>query len=293
MSLNVYHLEVFYHVARRGSVSEAANEMGKEQPTISAQVAELEKSLGGARLFHRRPFRLTRAGRELYEEIRPFFSRLPEMEENARGGESIRIGASPVILRDHFAAIEKRVRVKFPRMRLFLKEGNEPQLAQDVQREELDLAITLNPEHAPPKVKVEQLGIRLEPVLVVRKSHPARSAREILETIPREPLIALPPEELLMRQFSLQLKKLGLAWRPSIEVTSMELIQHFVLAGYGVGLSVKRPDVTPPKVVRELPLIGFPSADLVLLYRDHGPMPLFEAFLAEIKRYAAGLKKDG
>jgi DNA-binding transcriptional LysR family regulator len=46
MSLNVYHLEVFHHVAKHGSVSRAAESMQKEQPTISALIAELERSLG-------------------------------------------------------------------------------------------------------------------------------------------------------------------------------------------------------------------------------------------------------
>jgi len=138
MSLNVYHLEVFFHVAKHGSVSQAAESMRKEQPTISALIGDLEKSLGDVRLFHRRPFKLTDQGKELFEAIRSFFTDLPKIEEKIRGGDIIRIGASPIILRDHLPPIEKQLRQKFPRLRLFLREGNEPQLLRDVERDDIE-----------------------------------------------------------------------------------------------------------------------------------------------------------
>jgi DNA-binding transcriptional LysR family regulator len=47
---------------------------------VSAQVARLEEDLG-VRLFERRPFRLTPAGKALYDFIAPFFSRLGEVED--------------------------------------------------------------------------------------------------------------------------------------------------------------------------------------------------------------------
>ena len=64
--MNVHHLELFYYVARHGGVSAAARAMpyGIQQPAISAQILQLEDSLGTT-LFHRRPFRLTGTGEAL------------------------------------------------------------------------------------------------------------------------------------------------------------------------------------------------------------------------------------
>lgn len=50
--LNYHHLRYFWMVARKGSISRAAEELGVSQPSISAQLKLLEESLGEP-LFHR------------------------------------------------------------------------------------------------------------------------------------------------------------------------------------------------------------------------------------------------
>ena len=49
---------------------------------ISAQVIQLEDSLG-VTLFQRRPFELTKAGRELFRFAEPFFSEMAEVGPTA------------------------------------------------------------------------------------------------------------------------------------------------------------------------------------------------------------------
>lgn len=62
--LNYHHLRYFWMVARKGSVSLAAQELGVSQPSISAQLKLLEESLGEP-LFHRsgKSLVLTESGR--------------------------------------------------------------------------------------------------------------------------------------------------------------------------------------------------------------------------------------
>src|SRR6186713_783992 len=76
--LNVHHLELFYYVARAGGVTAALRLVpyGIQQPAVSSQIRELEKTIGRP-LFERRPFALTAAGRVVFEQIAPFFSALP------------------------------------------------------------------------------------------------------------------------------------------------------------------------------------------------------------------------
>src|ERR687892_712915 len=98
--MNIHHLELFYYVARHGGISEAVRNIpyGIQQPAVSAQILQLEDTLG-VTLFQRRPFALTPPGEKLYEFIRPFFQNLDVVEEQIRGGsaQQIRIGASEIV----------------------------------------------------------------------------------------------------------------------------------------------------------------------------------------------------
>jgi DNA-binding transcriptional LysR family regulator len=57
---------------------------GIQQPAISGQISQLERSLG-AKLFHRRPFGLTPAGVKLFGEIEAFFAGLKQLPDHVRG----------------------------------------------------------------------------------------------------------------------------------------------------------------------------------------------------------------
>lgn len=73
--LNYHHLQYFWVVAREGSVSRASEELMVSQPTVSAQIKELEASLGTS-LFERvgRGLVLTEAGRMAFNYANEIFS---------------------------------------------------------------------------------------------------------------------------------------------------------------------------------------------------------------------------
>ena len=129
--MNIHHLELFYYVARHGGISEAVRNIpyGIQQPAVSAQVIQLEESLG-VNLFHRRPFSLTSPGEKLFRFIRPFFDGLEPLADELRGGaaQQLRFGASGTILRDHLPELAQYVRKKFPDLKLTLREGHQPGL---------------------------------------------------------------------------------------------------------------------------------------------------------------------
>ena len=198
--MNVHHLELFYYVAHFGGISEAVRNIpyGIQQPAVSSQIIQLEEFLG-VTLFQRRPFELTPAGEELYKFISPFFGNLAQMTEKLQGGtaHSIRVGASEVILRDHLPVLMQTVRKKFPKLKLVLREGYQPQLEQWLDRQEIDLAFTLLSPKGPGNSKTQRL-IELPLVLLVEKSSKLQSpddlwARDKIE----EPLISLPANEMM------------------------------------------------------------------------------------------------
>ncbi|MFR9721579.1 LysR family transcriptional regulator [Aeromonas diversa] len=92
--LNYKQLYYFWHVARSGSVTRAAEQLHLTPQTISGQVAELELSLGVA-LFNRvgRRLELTRAGHRAQQQAGAIFSLGAELEHTLRHATQERVMA--------------------------------------------------------------------------------------------------------------------------------------------------------------------------------------------------------
>ncbi len=73
--LNYHHLYYFFAVAKEGNVSKAALKLRLAQPTVSAQIKQLEESLGH-NLFEKtgRGLVLTQVGKKVFEEAEKIFS---------------------------------------------------------------------------------------------------------------------------------------------------------------------------------------------------------------------------
>ncbi|MBN1347150.1 MAG: transcriptional activator NhaR [Phycisphaerae bacterium] len=101
--LNYHHLLYFWHVARQGSIAAACEKLHLSPPTISAQVRELERSLGET-LFNRvgRNLVLTEAGRVAFRYADDIFSLGREFVDvvKARSSERprrLRVGVNDVL----------------------------------------------------------------------------------------------------------------------------------------------------------------------------------------------------
>lgn len=283
--LNVHHLELFYFVARHGGISEAVRQMpyGIQQPAVSGQVAQLEEYLG-VTLFQRRPFKLTPPGEKLFKFIEPFFSGLDSVAMEIQGGEAhqLRVGASDILLRDYFPELLLSMRKKFPSVKLLLRSGYEPDLERWLEREEVDMVITLVDKKPPPGIHSLVL-FELPLILLVEKKSGWTSAEQLWnEDKISEPLICLPSSETICKNFQAGLAKLGVDWFCAIEVSSLDLIGTYVSNGFGIGLSVAVPKAGIPANLRALPLAGFAPVHLGVVWRGK-LTPLLENFLGEVK----------
>lgn len=289
--MNVHHLELFYYVARHGGISQAARNMpyGIQQPAISGQILQLEDYLG-LTLFQRRPFELTQAGQELYEFIQPFFGNLESMSEKLIGGAThlIRIAAAPIVLRDHLPAMLKNLRGRYPKLKLTMREGLQPDIEEWLSKQEIDLAVTAIEGRPPAGIKSQKL-IELPLVLLANKGRKIRTLEDItgsdrIDTT----LISLPANEAVSRLFQKGLAKLGVDWPIGIEVNSLDLIDTYVENDFGVGVTVTIPNRKLPKNVRVVPLEGFGSIPLGAFWR--GKLnPIQQALLKEVEKRAKSL----
>jgi len=291
--MNIHHLELFYYVAKHGGISEAVRNIpyGIQQPAMSGQVIQLEEFLG-VTLFRRRPFELTPAGEELYQFIRPFFDNLNSVADKLRGGVSqqMRIGASEIVLRDYLPPVLQAVRKKFPKLKVTLREGYQPQLESWMQKQELDLAITLLDGKPPAGTNALAL-FKLPLVMVVERNSPLKSARELWERDRiEETLVSLPTNESIYKCFQQGLARLKVDWFTGIEVGTVELVETYVANGYGIGLSVAIPKSKHKPQIRHLPLEDFPAVTFGVFW--HGkPRPITQAFLSTIQQTAQLLMK--
>jgi len=289
--MNVHHLELFYYVARHGGIMPAVRNSpyGIQQPAVSSQIAQLEEFLG-VTLFHRRPFALTPEGEKLFEFIRPFFSNLKKVADELQGGQArhIRIGASTIVLREHLPELFRDVRKKFPGLKLSLREGFPAQFEEWLHRDEIDLAVTLIEKKTAAGIHSLAL-LELPLILLVQKSSGPGSVEELWRRDKiDEALICLPAAENIPRIFQEQLRKRGVDWFPSIEASSADLIEAYVVNGLGIGVSVAIPKKILPPNVRALPLRGFPPVVVGVMWRGR-MTSLMQAFLEVMKLSAQRL----
>src|SRR5438552_3453493 len=258
--MNVHHLELFYYVARHGGIMEAVRNIpyGIQQPAVSGQVGQLEQFLG-VTLFQRRPFALTPEGEKLFRFIQPFFSNLDAMATELQGGKArqIRIGASTIVLRDHLPELFQNVRKKYPTLKIALREAYHPELEALLEKEELDLAVTLIEKKSAPGIHSLAL-LELPLALLVPQTSALQSAGQLWKKDKiEESLICFPSAEAICKHFQQGLGRLGVDWFPSIEVSSIDLIEAYVAGGFGIGLTVVIPKATMSPSVRVVPLPDF------------------------------------
>lgn len=283
--MNIHHLELFYYVARHGGVSAAARHIpyGIQQPAISAQVIQLEDSLGTP-LFHRRPFRLTPAGEQLFRFIEPFFGGLDEMGRKIRGSlqERLRIGAPEAIQHEYLPELLQRLRRRFAGIHFTLFSGGLMEIEARLLAQDIDLGIAPLEGKRPAGIQCQVL-IELPMVLLVPKHSSLRSADALwkLDRI-TEPLIALPPDEPTCRCFQQELQRRKLEWFPELELNSLDLVARYVAEGFGLGLVILPPGKTAPPGTRALELTGFPKIEYGALW--FGTLtPFQQQVLEEIK----------
>jgi DNA-binding transcriptional LysR family regulator len=196
--LSVAGLRVVRQVARRGSFSAAADDLGYTQSAVSRQVAAMEAAAGRA-LFerHARGVRLTDAGGVVVRRADAVLSELDgarqELDDLATPPpRRLRVGAFSTAL----AALVPRALAAFAgreaRTRVVLHEGMSDRLLARVARGTLDLAVLTPPASAPAPAPVELIALLDDPLLVAvgRDHRLAGSASVPADELRDEPWVA-------------------------------------------------------------------------------------------------------
>jgi DNA-binding transcriptional LysR family regulator len=178
----------FRAVAHERSFSRAARLLALSQPSVSNQVAALEREVG-VQLLERRPggLRLTPEGEILLEHADAIADRFGLAETQLSGAAErqrtrLRIGALPSALAELVPAAIARVREEHPDTRVTVDEGTSEELAGRLASGELDLAIayqdTTWPRAEPPGVRRHHL-LHEEFMVAMAPDHPRADQHEV------------------------------------------------------------------------------------------------------------------
>jgi DNA-binding transcriptional LysR family regulator len=102
----------------------------------------------------------------------------------------------------------------------------------------------------------------------------------------------MPAAEVITKNLQQALAKKEADWFPTIEVSSLDLIQTYVANGFGIGIAVQIPGLKIQPDVRLLPLPDFPKVAVGALWRGRSS-PLIQTFVDLLSARAKALGKAG
>lgn len=234
-------LESFCAVARTGSFTKAAEDLGIAQPSLSEQIAKLEHGLG-APLFERlnRRIELTPLGEAILGKAQALLedaAALPEYFERAREGVHgpLRVGAIPTILPYFLTPLFKGFTERYPDVDLHVREGTTAELVEQVHEGMIDVAVLSLPVEGAGLVMKELFRDSL--YLAVPDDHPLAAAEKVqLRRVSEERLLILKDGHCLRDETLEICTRARTRFSGQFEADQFLTIFELIRAGFGVSI---------------------------------------------------------
>jgi LysR family hydrogen peroxide-inducible transcriptional activator len=232
-------LAYFVALADTGNFRSAAAHCGVSQPSLSIQLASLEKRFDQVLVERSRPgVILTPAGRAMLERARGILAgvqNLVDHFESAKSGlsGSIRFGASATLAPYLLPHVIGRLHAHHPDLGLFIRESTPDLLIQRLGRGDFDVILV----QLPVRGDFETIRLFREPLeLVVARDHPfAAQGRVPRAALQGETVLSLAPGYALREQVAGLCETLGARLRTDYEGNSLDSVR--LMAGMGMGVA--------------------------------------------------------
>jgi DNA-binding transcriptional LysR family regulator len=239
--VQLHQLRYFVAVAEVRHFTQAAEQVGITQPSLSKQIHALETDLG-APLFERvrGNISLTAAGevllplaKRILADVDTATREVQELVGLRRG--RVRLGATPSLATSLAPPVLRRFRDAHPTVDLRVEEGGSQDLVRDLLRGDLDLALIIMPAAG------TDPGLRTDPILreslVVASVDPLSVTGELRITDLRDQPLVMFREGYDLRDATLQAcREAGFEPSFSVDGGEMDAVLSFVEAGLGVAL---------------------------------------------------------
>jgi DNA-binding transcriptional LysR family regulator len=234
-------LRTFCILARTGSFTETAHELGQTQSAISHAMRALEQDLG-CRLVDRmgKTVLPTQAGEQLLSHAEGILQQMTtaraELGRLGKWGSSrLRIGASTTACQYVLPAVLREFKESFPQCAVSILAGDTPEHIEALRNHQIDLAVTLEPRQNEPlesrHLFTDELQFLLSPL------HPwARNRRVNREEIARQNYILYQKKSYTFQMIEAYFREEKIVLYSLLELGSIEAIKEMIKLGLGIGI---------------------------------------------------------
>src|SRR5688572_30628968 len=220
----------------------AARACNVTQPTLSARVQKLERTLGLA-LFERssKSVQPTAVGERIVEQARAVLDATQRIRDLAESGHAplsgpLRLGVIPTLGPYLLPQFVPALRAKYAELELQLREVKTTDLLDDLAQHRLDCGLLATPVHQP-GIVAEEL-FEEEFYLLAPRDHALARKCRVAEADLKETTVLLLDEGHCLRDQALSIcgKDAARAGPQDFRATSLETLRHMVSAGMGTTL---------------------------------------------------------
>lgn len=244
MQTNLNQLRAFFLAAREKNLTRAANKLCITQPAVTMQIKSLERTLG-MKLIRKygHDFQLTEVGGVLFGYVERMFRIVEEMEyalksytELAQG--SLKLGTTRSFARYFMPDLISRFQELYPKVKIFLKEGNSQEILDGILSFEYDLGLIGG---LPYGEKVKAIPYtKPEFWLVAPPGHRFIKKKQIsLQDLKNEPIIIREKGSGARHMILTLLQSQGVNPSVLVEAGSVEFIKEYVMQGEGIAFLYK------------------------------------------------------
>lgn len=237
--LTLRQIRYFVAVAEHGSFRRAADRLKVTQPTLTAQISTLEKTLGLQLLERSRTgTTLAAAGRELLpsalrvlEELRAFGERSAALSTGVEG--TYRLGVTPTLGPYLLPTILPKIHAEYAGLKLYVREAAPVDLEDDLRQGKHDVILTTEPVLSSELVVMPLFREPLK--LAMAGDHRlARKRRINRSDIAGEKVLTIGEHHLFHRQIADLCERIGADLQRDYEGTSLDTLRQMVVMGMGV-----------------------------------------------------------
>ncbi len=258
MDISYDYYRIFYHVAKYGSISQAAKALNRGQPNITKAMQNLENQLG-CKLFVRssRGVQLTPEGEKLCQHLTIAFEHVVAAEReilaerNLESG-TVSIATTEIALHGAVLPALAAFSADYPKVKIKIHYANNRRTLELLKNGMVDFGVLTTCEDADASCRVTIIR-RFRELLCIREGEDCAGDLSVLWEYP---YISCNSDTHTYRDCQSYLASQGLERKPDMEVANVSHVLQLVKAGIGVGF-VSEPiaaEWIKNGAIREIPL---------------------------------------
>ena len=242
--MKLQQLRYLHAVVKHGlNLSEAAAALHTSQPGISKQIRQLEDELGVDILVRngKRVVDVTTPGHVVVDIVERVLQDIENLKQVGRefrdqAAGTLTIATTHTQARYSLPRVVSAFKQQYPNVRLTLKQGSPPQLAEMVMAGEADIAIATEALDQYPKL-LALAGYQWRHCVVVPELHPLlKEKRVTLEMLARYPIITYDTAFAGRSHIDEAFRAQGLAPDIVLSAVDSDVIKTYVELGLGIGI---------------------------------------------------------